>query len=82
MQIFQLLGNFLKCFKKLLMKALIYPSKFLMWMRQDCTRRGCQAKVTPKEEKLMLGHKVAKDRLTLLFGGNASSNMKLKSLLI
>ena len=30
----------------------------------------------------MSGHKVAKDRLTLLLGGNASSNMKLKSLLI
>ena len=38
--------------------------------------------VTPKEEKLMSGHKAAKDRLTLLFGGNACSNMKLKSPLV
>ena len=31
-----------------------------------------------KEEKLMPGYKAAKDRLTLLFGGNAYSNTKLK----
>ena len=35
-----------------------------------------------KEEKLMSGYKAAKDRLTLLFGGNASSNMKLKPFLV
>ena len=35
-----------------------------------------------KEKKLMPGYKVAKDRLTLLFSGNASSDMKLKPLLV
>ena len=35
-----------------------------------------------KEEKLMPGHKAEKDRLTLLFGGNASGYMKLKPLLV
>ena len=50
-----------------------YSSKFLMWMRQDCTGRGCQRKnYISKGEKLMPGYKATKDRLTLLFGGNAS----------
>ena len=35
-----------------------------------------------KEEKLMPGYKAGKDRLNLLFGGNASGNMKLKPLLV
>ena len=35
-----------------------------------------------KEENLMPGYKAAKDRLALLFGGNASSIMKLKPLLV
>ncbi|KAB0376127.1 hypothetical protein FD755_012770 [Muntiacus reevesi] len=35
-----------------------------------------------KDEKLMPGYKAAKDRLTLLFGGNASGNMKFNPLLI
>ena len=35
-----------------------------------------------KEEKLMPGYKAAKDRLTLLFGGNASGDMKQKPLLV
>ena len=33
-----------------------------------------------KEEKLMPGYKAAKDRLTVLFGGSASGDMKLKLL--
>ena len=33
-----------------------------------------------EEENVMSGYKAAKDRLTLLFGGNVSSDMKLKSL--
>ena len=44
-------GNFLKCFEKLLMKAHIYQSRFLMWIRQDCTGRGCQTKVTSERRK-------------------------------
>ena len=35
-----------------------------------------------KEEKLMPGYKAAEDRLTLLFGGNASGDMKVKTLLV
>ena len=35
-----------------------------------------------KEEKLMPGSKAAKHRLTLLFGGSASSDTKLKPLLV
>jgi hypothetical protein len=35
-----------------------------------------------KEEKLMPGYKAAKDRLTPLFSGNVSSDLKLKLLLV
>ena len=35
-----------------------------------------------KEEKLIPDFEAAKDRLTLLFGGNASGDMKLKPLLV
>ena len=28
------------------MKVHLYPGRFLMWIRQDCTRRGYQTKVT------------------------------------
>ena len=35
-----------------------------------------------KKEKLMPGYKTAKDSLNLLFDGNASSDMKLKSPLV
>ena len=35
-----------------------------------------------KEEKTMPGHKAGKERLTLLHGGNAASNYKLKPLLV
>ena len=35
-----------------------------------------------KQEKLMPVYKAAKDRLTLLFDGNASGDMKLKPLLV
>ena len=37
---------------------------------------------TSKEEKLMPDYNATKDRLTLLFGGNASSDTKLKLLLV
>uniref|UniRef100_A0A8D2KY08 HTH CENPB-type domain-containing protein n=1 Tax=Varanus komodoensis TaxID=61221 RepID=A0A8D2KY08_VARKO len=43
--------NFLKCFEKLLMKAHIFLSRFLMWMRQDCTGRECQTEVTSVRRK-------------------------------
>ena len=33
-------------------------------------------------EKLMPGYKATKDRLTLLFGGNASGDIKLRPLLV
>ena len=49
-------------------------------MRQDCTGRGFQISYISKEEKLMPGYKAAKDRLTSLFGGNVSSDLKLKLL--
>lgn len=35
-----------------------------------------------EEEKLMTDYKVAKDKLTLLFDGSASSDMNLKPLLV
>ena len=35
-----------------------------------------------EEEKLMPGYKATKDRLTLLFDGNASGFVKLKPLLV
>lgn len=43
--------EFLKCFEKLLIKVCIYPSMFLMRMRQNCTGRKCQTKVTPAWRK-------------------------------
>ena len=52
-----------------------------MWVRWGCTGRGCQTKVT-SVRKLESGYKAPKDRLTLLYGGNASGNMKLKPLLV
>ena len=66
---------------KLLMKLCIYLGRFWMWVRWDCTGRGCQTKVT-SVRKLESGYKAPKDRLTLLYGGNASGNMKLKPLLV
>ena len=44
-------GEFLKPFKKLLMKAHIYPNRLLMWMRQNCTGRGCQTEITSVRRK-------------------------------
>jgi hypothetical protein len=40
------------------------------------------AKTFLAEEKTAQGHKLAKDRLTLLLGGNASGEFKLKALLV
>ena len=51
-----------------------------MWMRQDCTGRGWQAKVyISKEGKLLPSNKVEKDRLTRVTG---SGHMKLKPVLV
>ena len=62
------------------MKAHIYMSKLLIWMRQDCTGREFQIKVMSKrkEKKKKKGRKAdarleaAKDKLTLSLGGNVS----------
>ena len=52
-------------------------------MRWDCPGRGCYTKsYISEEEKLMPGYKATKDRLTLLFDGNASGFVKLKPLLV
>ena len=43
-----------------------------------CKRMPDQSYIS-KEEELMPDYKAAKDRLTLLFGGNASGDMKLEA---
>ena len=43
--------EFLKHFKKLLMKAHIYPNRLLMWMRQNGTGRGCQTEIISVRRK-------------------------------
>jgi hypothetical protein len=45
-----------------------------------CIGKICNRIFISKEEKLMPEHKVAKDWLTLLLGGNSAGNFKLKPL--
>lgn len=73
--------EFLKCFEKLLIKVCIYPSMFLMRMRQNCTGRKCQTKVTPAWRKSWCPSIKQQMICWLLFDGDASVDMKLKSLL-
>nr|XP_033817702.1 tigger transposable element-derived protein 1-like isoform X1 [Geotrypetes seraphini] len=47
-----------------------------------CWRKMPEKNDILKEEKIAPGHKVSKDRLTLLLGGNASGDFKLKPLLV
>ena len=43
--------EFPKILREIIDEAHIYPRRFLMWMRQDCTGRGCQTKVTSVRRK-------------------------------
>ena len=45
-------GNFLKYFRELLLKTHVYPSRFLIWIRQGCTGRGRQPEVTSVRRKV------------------------------
>ncbi|XP_066957901.1 tigger transposable element-derived protein 1-like [Macrobrachium rosenbergii] len=47
-----------------------------------CWKRMPNRTFLSKEEKSAPGHKVGKERLTLLFGANASGDLKLKPLLV
>ena len=78
MQIQQLPINFLKYFKKLLMKVPVYLSSYLVDETRLYWKRMQDQSYISKKEKLMPGYKTAKDSLNLLFDGNASSDMKLK----
>jgi hypothetical protein len=63
-----------------LRKVAIVLVKFLMLTKQGYSGRKCQPELA-KEEKTAQGYKRAKDR-TLLLGGNAAGDFKLKPLFV
>ena len=74
--------GFPETFQKITDEGAHLPGHVLTWIRQSCPGRDPDQSNISKEEKLMPGYKTAKDRLTLLFDGNVSSDMKLKFLLV
>ncbi len=53
-----------------------------MWMKLAYFGSICQQEATLQKKSSMPGFKVAKDRLTLLLGDNASGDYKLKPILV
>ena len=64
------------------MKVCYLPKQFNVDETRLYWKRMQDQSYISKKEKLMPGYKTAKDRLTLLFGGNTSGDMKLKPLLV
>jgi hypothetical protein len=75
--------KFCRKFQKFIKKEEYRPEQIF-----NCDKTGLFWKLVPnrtyitKEEKSLPGHKPMKDRLTLLWGANASGDTKLKPLLV